>query len=412
MIPQSGCWYDYFSKQLRSENNRVIITKLMRMKNLLNQLKKGSFHFLTLSLVGAGLIGCKEEVVEEEGIPLPVLTLKEETAALEYKYLGSIEGVENVQIRPQVDGVLEEIYVDEGQYVEKGQPLFKINSQPYMENFKNAQANVELEKAKLRKAKTEIERLQPLIDNEVISEVRMETTLADYEVAKSSLAKAEAAAANMQINLNFTTIKAPVDGLMGRIPKSIGNLVKKTDNEPLTILSNVHEIYVYFSMNESDYLYYERMKKDSTSRKINPDVKLVLADGSVYDKVGTVDASSGQINRSTGSITLRAHFENPDTLLRTGNTGKILMEQIYPNAILIPQSATTTIQDKRFVFVLKPDNTTERREIIIEGRTGDQFIVSGESLKTNDRIVTAGLDKISDGVKIKPTEQGQLLSQN
>ncbi|WP_246388475.1 efflux RND transporter periplasmic adaptor subunit [Algoriphagus iocasae] len=372
-----------------------------------------TFSPLVLGMfLSLGFFSCAEEEVEDEGIPLPVLTLTEEPAAISYKYLGSIEGVENVQIRPQVEGILEQIYVDEGQYVNKGDVLFKINNQPYVEDLKNALANVDLEKAKLRKAKTEIERLRPLIENEVISEVRMETTVADYEVAQSSLAKAEAEAANMRINMGFTTIKAPVDGLMGRIPKSIGNVVKKSDSEPLTVLSNVSEIYVYFSMSESDYLYFERMKKDSSSRKMNPDVKLVLADGSVYDKVGTIDANSGQINRSTGSITLRAHFENPDTLLRTGNTGKILMEQIYPNAILVPQSATTSIQDKRFIFVLNEDNTVRRQEIKIEGRTGNDFIVSGDVLKANDRIVTAGLDKLSEGVLVKPLEQGRLLTQN
>jgi membrane fusion protein, multidrug efflux system len=381
--------------------NRPIIIKKMK-----------TFSPLVLAMfLSLGFFGCAEEEVEDEGIPLPVLTLTEEPAAISYKYLGSIEGVENVQIRPQVEGILEQIYVDEGQYVNKGDVLFKINNQPYVEDLKNALANVDLEKAKLRKAKTEIERLRPLIENEVISEVRMETTVADYEVAQSSLAKAEAEAANMRINMGFTTIKAPVDGLMGRIPKSIGNVVKKSDSEPLTVLSNVSEIYVYFSMSESDYLYFERMKKDSSSRKMNPDVKLVLADGSVYDKVGTIDANSGQINRSTGSITLRAHFENPDTLLRTGNTGKILMEQIYPNAILVPQSATTSIQDKRFIFVLNEDNTVRRQEIKIEGRTGNDFIVSGDVLKANDRIVTAGLDKLSEGVLVKPLEQGRLLTQ-
>ncbi|WP_229683434.1 efflux RND transporter periplasmic adaptor subunit [Echinicola rosea] len=376
-------------------------------------LKETHFKYFPLPLVlMAGLLffGCKEEKKAEEGLPLPVISLKEEKAARSYQYLGSIEGVENVEIRPQVDGILEKIYVDEGDFVEKGQPLFKINSQPYMEDLKNAQANVELEKAKLRKAKTEIDRLQPLIDNEVISEVRMQTTLADYEVAKSALEQAEAVAANMRINLEFTTIKAPVNGFMGRIPRSIGNVVKKTDSEPLTTLSNVHEVYVYFSMSESDYLYYERMKKDSNSKKLNPNVKLILADGSIYDKVGTIDANSGQINRSTGSIALRARFTNPDTLLRSGNTGKILMEQIYPDAILIPQGATATIHDKKFVYTLNEDNTVNRKEIKIEGRSGKQYIVSDGSLSPDDRIVTSGLDKLTDGVKVKPLQQGQLLS--
>ncbi|AGA78720.1 RND family efflux transporter, MFP subunit [Echinicola vietnamensis DSM 17526] len=368
------------------------------------------FPLPLILMVGILFFGCEEEKKVDEGLPLPVISLKEEKAARSYQYLGSIEGVENVEIRPQVDGILEQIYVDEGDFVEKGQPLFKINSQPYMEDLKNAQANVELEKAKLRKAKTEIDRLQPLIDNEVISEVRMQTTLADYEVAKSALQQAEAVAANMRINLEFTTIKAPVNGFMGRIPRSIGNVVKKTDSEPLTTLSNVHEVYVYFSMSESDYLYYERMKKDSSSKKLNPNVKLILADGSIYDKVGTIDANSGQINRSTGSIALRARFSNPDTLLRSGNTGKILMEQIYPEAILIPQGATASIHDKKFVYTLNEDNTVNRKEIKIEGRSGKEYIVSDGSLSPDDRIVTSGLDKLTDGVKVKPLQQGQLLS--
>ncbi|MEH6682777.1 MAG: efflux RND transporter periplasmic adaptor subunit [Sediminicola sp.] len=356
------------------------------------------------------LIGCKEEEKEDLGLPLPVITLKEVSAAKAFQYLGSIEGVEDVDIRPQVDGILEKIYVDEGDYVEKGQPLFKINQQPYMEDLKNAMANVDLESAKLRKAKTELDRLQPLIDNEVISPVQQKTAQADYEVAQSSLERAQAQAANVKIKLDFTIIKASVSGFIGRIPKSEGNVVKQTDSEPITVLSNVDDIYVYFSMSESDYLYYERMKNDSTSKRMSSKVKLVLADGSVYDKSGIVDATSGQINRSTGSISLRAKFANPDTLLRSGNTGKVLMEQIFPKALLIPQGATTSIQDKRFVYALKPDNTVERREIEIEGRSGKSYIISGKGLMPDDRIVISGLDKLTDGIKVNPIQQGKLLS--
>ncbi len=368
---------------------------------------------ILMVLTVALLSSCQEKVEKDEGLPLPVMTLQEEKAAKSFQYLGSIEGVENVAIRPQVDGILEEIYVDEGDFVEKGQPLFKINSQPYQEDLKNALANVKVERAKLKKAKTEIDRIKPLIDNEVISEVRMETALADYEVAQSSLDRAQAVAANMRINLEFTTIKAPVGGFMGRIPKSVGNLVKKTDDEPLTVLSNVENVYVYFSMSESDYLYYERMKGDSTSKKMNSEVSLVLADGTEYERSGVIDANSGQIDKSTGSINLRAKFENPDTLLRSGSTGKIIMEQIYPNAILIPQGATTAIQDKRFVFKFQEeDSTVLRKEIQIDGRTGKQYIVSGETLNPQDKIVVSGLNKLTNGVKVNPTQVGSLVLDN
>ncbi len=365
---------------------------------------------LLLLLLFMVALGCQQKVEQDTGLPLPVRTLKGQKAANTFQYLGSVEGVEDVEIRPQVDGILEEIYVDEGDFVKKGQPLFKINAQPYIEDLKNAQANVALERAKLKKAKTELDRLQPLIDNEVISDVQMKTAEADYEIAQASLAKAQAISANMQIKLSFTTINAPVSGFIGRIPKSVGNVIKKTDSEPLTILSNVSNVYVYFSMSESDYLYYERMKNDSTSKRISPDVKLILADGYIYDYTGRIDANSGQINRNTGSITLRAVFTNPDTLLRSGNTGKILMEQIYPNAILIPQSAAISIQDKKFVFVIDADSLTSRREIQIEGISGQDYIISNNSLSAGDRIVTAGLNKLTDGIKINPIKSGSLLS--
>jgi len=356
------------------------------------------------------MASCQEQEVKDEGLPLPVLTLKEEKAAKSFQFLGAIEGVENVSIRPQVDGILEEIYVDEGEYVEKGQPLFKINSQPYEEDLKNAMANVKVERAKLQKARTEIERISPLIENEVISEVRMQTAQADYDVAQSSLDRAQAAAANMRIKLEFTTINAPVSGFIGRIPKSIGNLVKKTDEKPLTVLSNVEDVYVYFSMSEADYLYYERMKNDSTSKKMNNKVKLVLSDGSVYEREGMIDANAGQIDKSTGSINMRAKFANPDTLLRSGSTGKIIMEQIYPNAILVPQGATSTIQDKRFVFEFQEhDSTVVRREIQIEGRSGKQYIVSGQTLEAKDIIVVSGINKLTNGVKVNPMQPGQLI---
>jgi membrane fusion protein (multidrug efflux system) len=279
---------------------------------------------------------------------------------------------------------------------------------PYIEDLKNAQANVALERARLRKAKTEIDRLQPLIDNEVISVVQMKTAEADYEIAQASLEMAQAIEANMQIKLGFTTIHAPVNGFIGRIPKSVGNVIKISDSEPLTTQSNISRVYVYFSMSESDYLYYERMKNDSTSKRISPDVKLILADGYVYDYTGRIDATSGQLSRSTGSITLRAVFANPDTLLRSGNTGKILMEQIYPNAIMIPQSAAISIQDKKFVFVLDENNMTRRKEIQIEGRTGKDYIIGNNSLSANDRIVTSGLNKLTDGVKVNPIKSGSL----
>ncbi|HLW20024.1 MAG TPA: efflux RND transporter periplasmic adaptor subunit [Cyclobacteriaceae bacterium] len=350
------------------------------------------------------------EVEEDQGIPLPVVTLQKDSTITTFEYLGAIEGKVNVEIRPQVEGILDSIYVDEGDYVEESQPLFKINAMPYMENLKNAQAAVEVEKARLNNAQIELERLQPLVEHEVISEVQLRTAQSDYEVAKSTLEQMQSLEATSRINVGFTLLKAPVSGYIGRIPKRIGNLVTKGDSEPVTVLSDISEVYVYFAMSESNYLFYKKMSEDTTARRLNPHVKLILADGSEFDQIGVIDADAGQIERSTGSITLRAKFANPDAILRTGNTGKIILEQIHPNVLLVPQQATTVIQDVMFVFVLDEENKAVRKAIKVEGKSGKNYIVSEENLSEGDVIVLNGLDKLTEGTKVNPIPEGQVLA--
>ncbi|GAB2990544.1 efflux RND transporter periplasmic adaptor subunit [uncultured Cyclobacterium sp.] len=347
----------------------------------------------------------KGEQVEVETLSLPVTTVKKDSAITTFEYLGAIEGKVNVEIRPQVEGLLDKIHVDEGDFVEKGQLLFSINALPYVERLKNAQAAVEVEKAKLENAKIEMERLQPLIDHEVISDVQMKTAQSNYEVAKASLAQAEALKATSQIDMQFTQIKAPVSGYIGLIPMRVGNLVAKGDDEPVTTLSDISEVYVYFAMSESNYLFYKKMKEDSTARRLNPNVKLILADGTIYSEEGVIDADAGQIDRNTGAITLRAKFDNPDKLLRSGNTGKIILEQIHPDVLMVPQESITKIQDKNFVFVLKADSTVERKEVKINGKAGQNFILNENNISEGATIIQSGVNKIKDGMKIEPYQQ-------
>ncbi|MDO6437262.1 efflux RND transporter periplasmic adaptor subunit [Cyclobacterium sp. 1_MG-2023] len=347
----------------------------------------------------------KGEQVEVETLSLPVTTVKKDSAITTFEYLGAIEGKVNVEIRPQVEGLLDKIHVDEGDFVEKGQLLFSINALPYVERLKNAQAAVEVEKAKLENAKIEMERLQPLIDHEVISDVQMKTAQSNYEVAKASLAQAEALKATSQIDMQFTQIKAPVSGYIGLIPMRVGNLVAKGDDEPVTTLSDISEVYVYFAMSESNYLFYKKMKEDSTARRLNPNVKLILADGTIYSEEGVIDADAGQIDRNTGAITLRAKFDNPDKLLRSGNTGKIILEQIHPDVLMVPQESIAKIQDKNFVFILKADSIVERKEVKINGKAGKNFILNENNISEGTTIIQSGVNKIKDGMKIEPYQQ-------
>lgn len=365
-----------------------------------------------LLMSSCGIFDSRPDKEEVKEISLPVYSVDTGTAYITKEFLGTIEGKVNVEIRPQVEGLLDQIYVDEGDFVQKGQDLFKVNPQSYQELLNNAQANENVEKAKLENAKIELERIRPLVENEVISPVRLKKTESDYDIAKASLAQAQAAVASAKINMSFTTIKAPVSGYIGRIPKRIGNLVSSKDKEPITVLTDVHEVYVYFSMSESDFLHFSKAKKEEARQQLNsndtshlssfkPSVTLTLADGTSYPHPGIVDAVAGQVNRNTGAISLRATFPNEENILRAGNTGTLNMTETKRGEIMIPQEATLTLQDKTFVMKLDTAGKTVRQLITISGSASNKYIISS-GLKKGDVIITEGFDKISEGMKINP----------
>lgn len=370
-------------------------------------------YILAMGIALSGLYSCQKSNGADKdaanSLQLPAIKIDTTTAFITKDYMGSIEGKVNVELRPQVEGILQEIYVDEGDFVKAGQALFKIDASAYNEVYNNALANENVEKAKLKNAKLEIDRLKPLIDNEVIAPVQLETAKSNYEVAKASLAKASAAVGSAKINVDFTIIKAPVSGYIGRIPKRVGNLVSKSDKEPLTYLSDVSEVYVYFAMSESDYLHFSKAQNKTNDSLVNetslgtllPHASLILADGIEYKEKGKIDAISGQINKSTGAISLRASFPNSEDLMRSGNTGTIKIQETRKNVILIPQEITTNIQDKTFVHLLDPENTVILREIKISGTADKNFIVS-DGLKRNDIVVKTGFNKLSEGMRVTP----------
>lgn len=356
----------------------------------------------------------KEKENIEKALALPVHTVERQDAVTVKDYLGTIEGKVNVEVRPQVEGLLQEIYVDEGAYVQQGQKLFRIDPSVYQEALNNAVATEQVAKARLENAQLEMDRLKPLVENEVISPVRLASVQSDYAVAKATLDQASAAVRSAQINKDFTIITAPVSGYIGRIPKRIGNLITKGDREPLTFLSEIQEVYVYFAMNESDFLYFSKAqaRKDSMegieynqhNKLTFPEVTLMLADGEEYPIRGVVDAVSGQVDRTTGAISLRATFENTDNILRSGSSGTLKISEVKKEVLQIPQIATTELQDKVFVYVVDDNNQVHRRNIVIAGKSKDNYIIS-EGLEEGDRVVLTGMDKLTDGSSIIPIRQ-------
>lgn len=362
----------------------------------------------TLIIINSCNISTKKPIdPNENALSLPVIKIDTATAITIKDYIGTIEGKVNVEIRPQVEGILDEIYVDEGAFVKEGQALFKISPQPYQEKLNNEIATENVEKAKLKNAQLEIERLKPLIDNEVIAEVQLETAKSNYEIAKASLAKASAAVASAKINLEYTIIKAPVSGYIGRIPKRIGNLVAKNDSQPMTVLSDVSDVYVYFGMSESDFLYFTKSNHrldSSTASGSNqplPKITLILADGHEYAERGVIDAINGQVNRNTGAISIRATFPNSQDIMRSGNSGTVKLQETKHNVLLVPQVATTAIQDKTFVYILNNESKVKLQSITIDGVSGSNYIVT-EGLKRGDIIIKTGFDKLTEGMYVKP----------
>jgi membrane fusion protein, multidrug efflux system len=335
---------------------------------------------------------------------LPVFTVVSMPSTTYQEFSSSLEGSKDIEIRPQVDGYLDKIYVDEGAHVRKGQSLFYINDRPYRQQLNNAIAGLSAAKANLANAQINVSKLTPLVQNNVISDVQLKTAQVAYNAAAANVSQAEAMVHNAQINMGYALIKAPVDGYIGRIPFKAGSLVGTTTTEPLTVLSEIKNIHAYFSLSENDFIQFKNQFPGKTiEEKIKqiPPVELVLADNSVYPQKGKVETVSGQFNNSMGAISFRATFQNTDGQLRSGNTGRIRIPRSIASALIIPQEATFELQDKVFVFALGDSNKVASKPITIAGKSGDYYLVE-KGINAGEKIVYTGLDRLKDGVVIQP----------
>jgi len=378
------------------------------MRNVLDFTKNNFLSLVLLITITTLAYACNTTTgnpgMQQQLQTLPVIDVGAWPATIYVEYSASIEGKKDIEIRPQVEGYLDRIFVDEGAYVNAGQPLFKINDRIYVEQLNNAKAALAAARANLSSAQINVTRLTPLVQNNVISEVQLKTAQANYDAAAASVGQAEAMVAHAQTNLGYTLIKAPTSGYIGRIPLKTGSLVGATTLEPLTMLSEIRDIYAYFSLSESDFLQFKNQypgKSIQEKLKQLPPVELVLADNSIYSNKGKVESISGQFNNSTGSISLRATFPNEGGLLRSGNTGRIRIPRSYSTALLVPQEATFELQDKIFVFMLSDSNKVASVPITVSGSSGNFYIVE-KGLKAGDKIVYSGLDRLREGVMINP----------
>lgn len=345
---------------------------------------------------------------------LPVASIVSGTDTTYQEYPASVEGTVNVEIRPQVSGTLDKLFVDEGSFVKAGEPLFKINDQPYRAALNNALASQHAAESAAANAQLEVDKLTPLVQNKVVSDYQLKTAKAAFEVAKANIEQAKANVSTAQINLGYTLIKAPVNGYIGRLLKKQGSLVGPGDPQSLTQLSDVHDVHVYFSLSEKDFVNFKEQYPGETLKdklKQLPLVSLLLADNSIYSKPGKVDMIDGQFDKTTGAITLRASFANPQGLLRSGNTGKVRLSLQHKNVFVVPQSATIELQDKVFVFALADSNKVKKQVITIVGKSGDNYLVK-DGIKAGDQIVLSGFDHLQEGTVIRPEKAANKIAAN
>jgi membrane fusion protein, multidrug efflux system len=389
--------------------------RLKQQPLLINSKSNIMKTILSLSFIALLLLGCGNTTTETAPPPpatLPVLSIHPSVATTEAEFPAAIQGTVDVEIRPQVSGTLDQIFVDEGAYVAKGQPLFKINDHPYREQLNSALGSLNAAKAAAVNAQLEVEKLSPLVQNKVISEYQLKSAKASLSIAKANVEQSKAMVGTAQINLGYTLIKAPVSGYIGRLPKKQGSQITQADPEALTKLSDIKEVYAYFSLGENDFINFKSQYQGHTIQdklKKIPPVSLVLSDNSVYTESGRVDMVDGQFDKTTGAITLRATFPNSKGLLRSGNTGKVRLSMQHRNSLLVPQGATMEIQDKVFVFLVDKKNAVTKQPVTVGGKSGTDYLIT-EGIKSGDRIVAKGFESLPDGAVIIPEKEKKAVA--
>ncbi|WP_345091559.1 efflux RND transporter periplasmic adaptor subunit [Flavobacterium chungnamense] len=341
---------------------------------------KNKFMFMGLTaLLCLSSCTTKKEEKEEVGKLTVTNPVKIDTSFVK-EYVSQIRSVRNIEIRTQEKGFLQNIYVDEGQFVKEGQLLFRIMPKIYEAELLKAQAEAKSAEIELQNAKT-------LADKNVVSK-------SEQYIAQAKLEKARAEVALAKLHLSFTEIRAPFAGTIDRIPLKLGSLIE--EGELLTSLSDNSQMFVYFNVSEPEYLDYQTHNKNHSKTKVN----LRLANNEVFSSDGYVEVIESEFDSETGNIAFRARFPNPNKLLKHGETGSIQMVIPLKNAIVIPQKATFEIQDKKYVFIVNKNNVLESKEITVTGEIPDLYVIAS-GLTANDKILLEGVQKVKDDEKIK-----------
>ena len=344
------------------------------------------------------MLGCRQAPMQSQSSEYDVLTVATTDRTIPVDYSATIRGRQDIAIYAQVSGKIAQVCINEGQRVRNGQTLFIIDQVPYKAALQTAEANVAAAKASVATAQLTYDSKKELFARKVVSQF-------DLSTAENNLLKAEAQRVNAANNLSYTVVTSPSDGIVGTLPYKVGALVGPSTPQPLTTVSDNSEMYVYFSMTENQLLNLTREygSIDNTLKNM-PDVQLRLNDGSVYDEAGRIEAISGVIDTSTGSVQLRAAFPNPNGLLHSGGAGNIILPYVRKQCVVIPQAATFELQDKVYVYKVVDGKATSAAIAVDRISNGREYIVNS-GLVPGDVIVAEGVGLMREGTPVQPKAQ-------
>jgi len=313
------------------------------------------------------------------------------------EYIAEVHSLRNVEIRTRIKGFLEKIHVDEGRPVHEGQLLFTLGSREYRENLLRANANYKRLVAELKVAEVELKNTRTLAEKNIVSSTELEMAVARKESVEARIEEARSAIALANLNLSFTEVRAPFDGVIDRIPFKTGSLV--SEGELLTTLSDNREVFAYFNVSEKEF--FDLAKRDSTEAM--KEVQLMMANNEMFGPKGRIETVESVIDRGTGNIAFRARFANPEGILKHGASGRILLSERLRGAMVIPQKSTFEIQDRTYVYTVDSTDTVRVRNFIPRLRLPHLFLVES-GLSANDRVLYEGIQQVRDGMKIKPKD--------
>ncbi|ASW73727.1 secretion protein HlyD [Chryseobacterium piperi] len=373
---------------------------------------------IILSVAALSLTACKKDAPKQDGAkPYPVIKVEEKNIVGYQTFPASIQGRVNNDVRAKIQGYITQLLVDEGQYVTKGQPLFRLETNILTENAAAAKAGIgaaestiAAAQAAVNAAQVEVNKLKPLVAKNIISNIQLQTAHANLAQAQAQLQQAIAAkrqaTANykgVEANIEYSIIRAPISGVIGKLPLKVGSLVGPTDQVPLTTISDTSSVFAYFSMNEKEYFdFLEKSEGATMPEKIKnlPMVELQLANGSLYPEKGRVEAITGQIDPTTGTIQFRVAFSNAHKLLSNGNSGTIRLPKAYDNVLVVPESAT--YEQQGIVYVYKVEKDTAKNVVVKVIERIDNMALLKSGVTKGETIVAAGIGGLKSGTPVKP----------